>query len=247
MSPSQRRVETEVLDGLDADDPRARRSRRDLQRVHAAMRSKSILLRVVADLGLARQPRRIIELGAGDGTLLLRFAGALRPAWHDVELTLLDRLDLVSRTTRDAYGKLGWQVTVERSDALDWATAAGGPRFDLCFANLFLHHFDAVPLAVLLRAVAASTEAFVACEPRRGAMGRVGSRLLFLLGANEVTRDDAVTSVAAGFAGREISSAWSGGDAPWITREFVALPFVHCFAAVRRTARRAENADALRL
>ncbi|HLZ98064.1 MAG TPA: hypothetical protein VKP66_08930, partial [Steroidobacteraceae bacterium] len=63
MSPSCRKVEPEELDGLAADDPRGRRSRRDLRRVHVAMRSISNLQRAVAALELAAPPRRILELG----------------------------------------------------------------------------------------------------------------------------------------------------------------------------------------
>ena len=73
MSLSRRRVEPEELDGLAADDPRGRRSRSDLRRVHVAMRSIANLQSAVARLQLAVRPRRILELGAGDGTLLLRF------------------------------------------------------------------------------------------------------------------------------------------------------------------------------
>lgn len=233
MHVSSRRILPEVLDGLDADDPRGRRSRRDLQRVHAAMRSVPVLRRAVAALRLTAPPKRILELGAGDGTLLLRFARALRPRWVDVDLTLLDRLELVSEPTRDAYRELGWRVTVERADALEWAAHPGDRHYDLCFANLFLHHFEAAPLAALLRGVAASTEALVACEPRRSALARLGSRLVVLLGANDVTREDAVKSVAAGFAGRELSAAWGAAQGNWAIEEFSAPPFTHCFAARR--------------
>src|SRR5450432_266898 len=167
MSSSCRLVEREMLDGLTADDPRGHRSRRDLQRLHVAMRSISNLQRALALLRLAAQPRRILELGAGDGTLLLRFARAQRPSWNDVELTLLDRADVVSEQTHAGYRELGWRVLFLRADALEWAAARQTGRYDLCFANLFLHHFEAAPLVLLLRAVAATTDAFVACEPRR--------------------------------------------------------------------------------
>src|SRR6202163_553451 len=165
MSPSRRRVESEELDGLAADDPRGRRSRRDLRRVHVAMRSISNLQRAVAALRLAVQTRRILELGAGGGTLLLRFARAQRPRWNGVELTLLDRVDLVSEQTYAGYRELGWQASLLRADALEWAASRQTRSFDLCFANLFLHHFEPAPLILLLRAVATATDAFVACEP----------------------------------------------------------------------------------
>src|SRR5450631_1600683 len=237
MSPSRRMVEREELDGLAADDPRGRRSRRDLRRVHIAMRSISNLQRAVAALRLAAQPRRILELGAGDGTLLLRFARAQRPQWSDVELTLLDRVDLVSEETRVGYRELGWQVNFLRADALEWAASKETCRYDLGFANLFLHHLDSAPLILMLQAIAAATDAFVACEPRRSSIARFGSRLIVLLGASEVTRHDAVRSVAAGFTDRELSAAWGTADGDWNLVEFPAPPFSHCLAAARARSR----------
>jgi SAM-dependent methyltransferase len=237
MSPSRRKVEPEELDGLAADDPRGRRSRRDLRRVHVAMRSVSNLQRAVAVLQLAARPRRILELGAGDGTLLLRFARAQRPRWNDVELTLLDRVDLVSEQTHAGYRELGWRVSFLRADALEWAASRQTRNYDLCFANLFLHHFEPAPLILLLRAVAAATDAFVACEPRRSKIARVGSRLIVLLGASAVTRHDAVKSVAAGFTDRELSAAWNTAGGDWNLVEFLAPPFSHCLAAARAKSR----------
>jgi SAM-dependent methyltransferase len=238
MNPSRRRVEPEELDGLAADDPRGRRSRRDLRRVHVAMRSVSNLQRAVAVLQLVVQPRRILELGAGDGTLLLRFARAQRPRWNDVELTLLDRVDLVSEQTHAGYRELGWQVRFLRADALEWAASRQTRSYDLCFANLFLHHFEPAPLILLLRAVAAATDAFVACEPRRSKIASMGSRLIVLLGASAVTRQDAVKSVAAGFTDRELSAAWNTAGGDWNLVEFPAPPFSHCLAAARAKSRR---------
>jgi hypothetical protein len=61
----------------------------------------------------------------------------------------------------------------------------------------------------------------------------VGSRLVGLLGTSAITRGDAVKSVAAGFAGRELSDAWPKGASGWQMREFRAPPFSHCFLAAR--------------
>src|SRR5579862_1665069 len=118
MRASARRVLPELLDELAVDDPRACRSRRDLQRVHHAMATLSILRRALARLQLPAPPLRILELGAGDGTLLLRLARALRHRWIDIELTLLDRQDIVTAETREAYRQLGWRVAVERAEVL---------------------------------------------------------------------------------------------------------------------------------
>jgi hypothetical protein len=223
-----RDVQPELLDELPPDDPRARRSRADLRRIHVAMRTGAVLAGAVAR-ATAAPPRRIVELGAGDGTVLLSLARRRAATWRDVELTLVDRVDVVDARTRAAYARLGWRMRVERRCALEWARDAGaGAPYDLGVATLFLHHFPAPALAELLRGVAARTRAFVAVEPRRDALAALGSRLVALLGANAVTRADAVASVAAGFRDAELAAAWPAGDGR-ARDERPARPFAHLF------------------
>ncbi len=228
---SGRVVRPEQLDDLPPDDPRARRSRRDLQRVHLSMRSLSILVRAIARLRMPRPPRRILELGAGDGTLLLRLARTLRATWHGGDVTFLDRNDLISSATRAELAALGWNAQVLCTDAIEWARASHSQHYDLCLTTLFLHHLQAPALTELLTAVSEKADAFAACEPRRNAFSRLGSHLIGLLGTNDVTRRDAVTSVAAGFADHEISSLWRADPSAWRIDEYFAWPFTHCFVA----------------
>lgn len=246
MSPAtlaHRRVEAEILDELAPGDERARRSRRDLQRIHRAMGSVSVLKKAIAHLQLARAPRTVVELGAGDGTLLLRLARALTPRWPNVELALLDRHDIVAPATLAAYDELGWRVSVLREDALVWAQGASRAAFDLCITTLFLHHFDDFQLRALLAGIKSRSRAFIADEPRRNRFAHLGSRLIGLLGTNAVTRNDAVASVAAGFTGHELTDIWPSdprGLAPgeiWWMDEFNAPPFSHCFVAARPDVR----------
>jgi hypothetical protein len=68
-------------------------------------------------------------------------------------------------------------------------------------------------------------------------LAKVGSRLIGLLGTNEVTREDAVKSVAAGFTDDEITTAWRANDKTWWTQEFRVLPFSHGFIAARNDVR----------
>ncbi|MEO8411176.1 MAG: hypothetical protein ABI478_11440 [Propionivibrio sp.] len=248
-------VQAEILDGLAAGDPRAQRSRRDLVRVHRAMGTRAILRKALRGLRLERasEPLRILELGAGDGNLLLRLARDLAPGWPRVELTLLDRQPLVAAATIAGFAQLGWTVRAVVADALDWAqsgaaarqviemkSAAAGP-WQLIVANLFLHHFSSVELSRLLPAIAARSERVVACEPRRARLALVGSHLLGAIGAGAVTREDAVLSVHAGFRGEELSTLWrtqcaaKGGekDAGWRLAEYPAGLFSHCFVAER--------------
>ena len=233
MKAPARRVLPELLDDLSPDDPRAHRSRRDLRRVHYAMATLSILRGALSRLRLPVRSIRVLELGAGDGTLLLRLARALSHRWPHLELTLLDRQDVVTAQTLEAYRQLGWDVRVERAEVLAWTQQRLTTQYDLCLATLFLHHFEGRPLRDLLSAIASRTDAFVACEPRRSLLSRVGSRLIGVVGANDVTRSDAITSVAAGFAGRELSDLWPG-EGEWVMEEYPAYPFSHCFIAGRR-------------
>ncbi len=92
----ERRLSKELLDQLPANDPRARRSRKDLRRVNAWMANATIMrgaLRVAFADGL---PRRLIDLGAGDGSFLLRLVHGLAPCWGGATVGLLDRHRLVS-------------------------------------------------------------------------------------------------------------------------------------------------------
>jgi hypothetical protein len=231
MDISVRRVLPEILDFIDPGDPRAQRSRRDLRRVHLAMRTVSILKRAVGRLQLARTPRAILELGGGDGTLLLRFART-QPQGSPASLTVLDNQDLVSAETRAAYRSLGWDLRVIRQDALQWASEAGAAHYDLCLTTLFLHHFGGPALATLMRGIARDCDALVACEPRRNTFSLLGSRTIGMLGTGHVTRQDAITSVIAGFAGRELSTLWPADLRGWSCEEYAAFPFLHCFTAV---------------
>ena len=79
------------------------------------------------------------------------------------------------------------------------------------------------------------TDVFVACEPRRSWRALAGSHLIGGLGANSVTRTDAVLSVHAGFRDRELSSLWPDGTG-WQLDEAAFGPFSHWFCAVRAGA-----------
>jgi len=236
-------VAEEALDHLAPDDPAARRSRRDLVRVHRAMGTRSIVSRGWRRLlapATARIPLRILELGAGDGSLLLGVARSLAPRLAQVQLTLLDRQDIVSAATLAGYADLGWTAQVQVADVLAWAARADGEgpgtgmaRWDLISTTLFLHHFEDHELGLLLAAVAARTDRFFACEPKRSWLPLAGSHLVGAIGANAVTRADAVLSVRAGFRGDEITAAWPRAGGAWQMRERSAGIFSHCFCARR--------------
>lgn len=231
-----RTVADETLDGLAPGDPAAVASRRDLRRLHRWMGTRRQLRRALSGGPWpAGRPLRLLELGAGDASLLLGVAQSLAGRWPAVELTVLDRLDLVSDETAAAYAAAGWQLRRRVADVRDWAALEGdtaGP-WDAVLANLFLHHFATEALRGLLAAIAARSARLLAIEPRRAPIAWLGSHLVGLLGANAVTRTDAVLSVRAGFRGRELSALWPGGPGSWRLREGPAGLFSHVFDAVR--------------
>lgn len=229
-------VEPETLDGLAESDPRAVRSRRDLRRVNSVMGAPAIMARGLREAigpGPYRAPLRVLELGCGDGRLMLAVAKRLRPPLASVDLTLLDRQRLVDDATVTAYAAHGWHVRPLPVDVRDWIRQPAD-RFDAIVTNLFLHHFDEHTLPTVLRGIADRCDAFFACEPRRAAVTLAGSHLIGALLVNAVTREDAVLSVRAGFRDAELSAAWSAaGVAGWTTREAAAGLFSHCFVARR--------------
>src|SRR6185437_12444078 len=143
LTARPRAVLPEILDELPPADARAIRSRRDLQRVNRVMGSCGILSRAVRhalDSAQARAAPRILELGAGDGTLALRIATCLASSWPVAELTLLDRQALVSASTGTAFAHLGWSLRPLTLDVLEWARAPTqqqrSGRWDVILANL---------------------------------------------------------------------------------------------------------------
>jgi hypothetical protein len=228
-----RRVTPEILDELPASDPRARRSRADLRRINRIMAAVTLLKRGLA-LAAATRPRAIVELGAGDGTLALRLVRSLGNAWLGTHLTLLDLEPIVAPKTADAIRACGWTLEVVAADALDWLGRTRPERVGVVLANLFVHHFEGERLARLLGGIGARADAFVCCEPRRSRFALAGSRLLGLIGCNDVTRHDAVVSVHAGFRDGEIGAAWRGATAGrWTLKETAAGAFSHLFVARR--------------
>jgi hypothetical protein len=240
-----RRVQPELLDTLPADDPQAQRSRRDLRRLNRAMATMSLVLRALDDAVSRSPPKTILELGAGDGTMMLRIARRRAADWPDVKVTLLDRQNLIDTNTLESLRALAWMPEVHCADVSEWLERPSAnlppaydlpgqacPQWDIVFANLFVHHFSAQQLSALLAGIAARCRAFICCEPRRAAISLVGSHLVGLIGANAVTREDAVLSVHAGFRDREISAVWPD-HRNWRLHEYSAGLFSHVFVAVR--------------
>ncbi len=218
-----RRLESELLDHLPAGDPAAIASRRDLDRINLIMRAPAIM---AAALSRFPPPKLLIDLGGGDGRFLLRVARQL-PEWRGVTALIADRQAILDARTQAAFLSLGWRCELREADVFE--TLAQTDAGTLVMANLFLHHLDDAALERLFALVAACASGLVACEPRRGSSSLLASHMVVALGANHVTRHDAVASVRAGFAGRELTRLWPGLG--WTVEERRALPFSHLFTA----------------
>jgi len=215
---------SEILDVLPPDDPRALRSRRDLVLINAVMCQSVIMANALSAFAA---PKLIADLGGGDGRFMLRVAKRLAKRWPSVTVMIADRRAIVSVQTRACFARLGWRCENLTGDVLETLPLI---QPDIVTANLFLHHLDDAALSQLLGLVARHTRAFVACEPRRSAFALLGARMVFALGANDVTRHDAVASVRAGFGGRELCGLWPAG-ANWRLAEHGVFPFTHLFQA----------------
>ena len=200
-----RHLETELLDILPADDPDAVHSRRDLKLLNAVMLHPAIMARRIRRHAVVA-PKRIVELGAGDGSLMLRLARRLAPQWPGVATILVDQQGIVPAETRHAVLRLGWRQQQITQDVFDYLAAA--EPADIIIANLFLHHFTPPQLAEIFARSAKLAPLFIALEPRRSILPLMGSRLIFLLGCNHVSRHDSAASVRAGFRDHELSDLW---------------------------------------
>ncbi|MFN2644280.1 MAG: methyltransferase domain-containing protein [Burkholderiales bacterium] len=225
---SERILEPEWLDHLDAADPRAIRARRELRLVNALMGNARFIARALQ--GEIGDGAHIAELGAGDGTLMLRVARTLRPRPTGVSLALVDRVSTVSDDTSARFSALGWRVEQHAADAADWLRS-GSSRYDAICANLFLHHLAPDALRELFALSARRARLFVACEPLRSPLALAASRALGLIGCGAETRHDAVVSVRAGFAGSELARAWPSA-AGWTVEEKRAGLFSHLFRSL---------------
>jgi hypothetical protein len=223
-----RQVHPEQLDSLPAEHPEAIHSRRDLRRINWWMSSSGLIARLVAQHS---HPRSIVELGCGDGTLVLDIVRRLpRPAGKG-RLTLLDQHPVVTPATAQAFEPLGWTPETVTADVFAWMEGPKAP-VDAIISNLFLHHFEEPALRRLLRGAATRTDCFVALDPHRGGWPLFGCRMLRLLGCNDVTLNDAAISVRAGFSGPELSRLWPDPQNWKLDERSIGL-FSHCFVARR--------------
>lgn len=233
-----RSVQPELLDHLPPSDAAARGSRRDLRLINRLMGNAGALADGIREVlsELPQRPWTVVEAGAGDGTLAARVWSRLPPPPTGSRIQLLDQMDVVESTALDRIRSRHWHAEVRIERFEDGLANSAGPRVDLLYANLFLHHFSSATLPDLLARIAERSASVVFVEPRRSSVALLGARMLLLVGCNAVTRHDAVRSVHAGFRDSDLTEAWpKTGD--WDLRESAAGPFAHCFVARRKAPR----------
>jgi hypothetical protein len=186
MFTMRRVVVPEILDSLPAEDPRARRSRRDLRAVDAFMGNTRWILRKIRTL--TPEDGTIVELGAGEGRLASRLGGAF-PRRRIVGLDLAER-------PPDLDGRVHWM----RGDFFQTLTEVEG---EICAGSLVLHHFRDEALGALGRKMR-NFRILVFCEPLRS-RAALGLSALAWPFAGEVTRHDMPASIRAGFVPGELA------------------------------------------
>lgn len=229
-----RLVVPEILDDLDPADPRARASRRDLARINALMAQGAIAAGLLRRTVRGSSPR-LLEIGAGDGAFSLGVARRLARGGLHGEIVLLDRLEAADSSLLAGFEAIGWRARRVTADAFAWLDGEGRDfGADAVCANLFLHHFEEPMLRRLLRACRRAAPVFACTEPSRDRFSLVSSRLVGLIGANDVTRHDAPASVRAGFRPGELSALWPvSGE---VVEDRRRGPFTLAFAARRESA-----------
>ena len=171
-------------DWLAADDPAAMRSRRDLQRVHRVMGTRGIVLRALRDATLARPamraPLRVLELGAGDGSLMLGVARALGAAGRRSSSRCWTASAWSSRATLDGYAELGLAAPPQVMPTCSTGRQAASPN-GAGQCALGSHRRQPVPapfrgraLATLLAAIACAHRAFLRLRAAPCAAGAGG-------------------------------------------------------------------------
>jgi len=231
-----RHVQPELLDQLPPEQPEAQASRRDLHRLNGLMGHARLISGAWRKAGADEWCSRIVDLGGGDGRLLLQLARRIGPKSRVRTALIVDRQPILSEATRAGFEEAGWTVQIEAADVFHWLSYSTVVPNTFLMANLFLHHFEGDLLPRLFRLIEKQCEGMVACEPRRSTFCLAASRLVGLIGCNEITRHDASVSVQAGFRGRELAGAW-GDVQGWNLEEHEAGWFSHLFYGTKKTMR----------
>lgn len=178
-------VTPEILDELSVDDPRAVRSRQDLRFINHFMRGEEWILQSLHQS--VTLPKRVIELGAGEGKLVNKISRA----FPEVQVTALDFIPKPESVDE----KVEWVS----GDLMEYE---GFSEDTVVVANLFIHHLEREGLEKLGHKLS-GVQGLYFSEPYRARIPLVMGRSIFPL-VNEVTRHDMMVSIKAGFKRGEL-------------------------------------------
>ncbi|QIF03333.1 class I SAM-dependent methyltransferase [Roseimicrobium sp. ORNL1] len=213
-------LKQEMLDTLPHDDPDALASRQDIEVINHIMGTLRWFQRQLRDY--VPSHGHIVELGAGDGTLIHHIAQTspeLVARWTG--------LDLAPRPSHLPLGVQWVQGDFLQSEASQKALAEA----EVVVANLILHHFTEEQLRRLAPRLQQARVILVS-EPARHLRHYVESRVLNLIGEfNHVTSYDMKCSIEAGFRVGELPRALMLDREQWDIEESHSL-----FGACRMVA-----------
>lgn len=208
-----RTVTPELLDILPVEDARAQRSRQDLRRINWLMGNGRWWRRTVARA--LRPGECILEIGAGDAGF---------PLLPGLRVDGLDTVPVPDHWPADAR----WHRMAAQS-------FDGWSGYDAVVGNLVFHHLTSRELRELGAHLGAHCRVIAACEPRRARRFQFGFRTLAaLLASSDVTRHDAIASIAAGFLDDELPRALGLEPALWNIQVEQTLRGAYRMLAVRR-------------
>ena len=197
MMNTKRLVQPELLDGLAADSPAARASRRDLRRINRLLGSAGWFGAQVREH--YRVGESLLEVGAGGGEL----GGVFHAIVPD--LAGLDRAPRPQDWPRTAL----WFQT----NALNFA---GWTSFPIIVGNLFFHHFEPEQLQQIGFQLGRHARVIIASEPlRRPRTATLFALVCALIRAHPVTRHDGRVSITAGFRDDELPRLLGLDPAAW--------------------------------
>ncbi|MEI6491264.1 MAG: hypothetical protein WCO94_01860 [Verrucomicrobiota bacterium] len=215
MFRSTRSVVPEILDTLDACDPEALRSRRDLRWLDWFLGGSGWIVRSVLERReLAEQG--VVELGAGEGRLCAQLAALLNRR-------AVTGLDFMARPA-DLNTGVGWRT----GDIFQILPEIEG---GIVVGSLILHHFSSEELARLGEQFD-RFQLVLFSEPLRSPWSLRLSRLAHPF-VGRVTRHDMPVSIRAGFQPGELAGLLGLDKATWKVSEVSRLSGVLQFKAWR--------------
>ncbi|WP_367874521.1 hypothetical protein [Luteolibacter sp. Populi] len=193
----QRVVEPEIIDRLPPDHPDVIRSRRDLKMINFLMGNERWIARKIHAFPEVRA-RGIIEIGAGEGTLLQRLSGK----YPGIPLR---GCDLAPRPA-GLPERIAW-------DQRDVFECLAENSAGILAANLFLHHFEDDELP-RFGPLFAKFEVLAFNEPFRTPQTITDARIILPL-VGRATKHDMLVSIRAGFLHGELPRLLGLDPAQW--------------------------------